>query len=640
MRNPGPTLQTLVAVEWFSDSEAWAAGYGGAVVRSTDSGASWDLVDVPSTADWIAVGRASDGVIWLASKDGTRLRSADGSAWETIATPSPERAWGGDGSTFQRGPSGRILVDRWKRSWVVTNFLERIEGATLTMVGPLPGRADAFAFATETRAFVGGGWFDLRHMPVTTPGAEGMAVDHTGFIRRSDDGGASWLDPRTFFERYVRFAVFADDASGVALGGDAFVPETNAPLETTTNGGETWQTAGAWTETPGAPPAGPADLCVPDERLRRVRCTWDDGKTWFGGPFPGPVPGSESNPDGRDLAVRDLDHALGVGYGGRIYRAEGDRWVSANDGPTPHLSDLAVAGSLAVAAGQTSVLLSRNLGETWSDVEVNLPPVTDGYEEAFLGWSAVAVPDATHIRLGTRWGHVVASDDGGATWEERSTGLPLDLPGESTDYSYPGIAMLHFLDNDHGLAASRLRLFATADGCRSWTVVPLPGAAGRSPRLLAVLPSAPSPTILLSDGRALWRSTDDGRTFAELDGGGLPGPRSYFTINWLGSSGADTAWLVNANVVYRSTDAGASWTQYGFTGDDLTVIGARTLPDGTLELFDGSGAGLAIGASAEWSDPPVRTPPLPGASGTRLVFTPNGRGILAGASGLAATLDP
>ena len=609
------------------DTEAWAAGTVGAVVRSTDAGSTWKLVAVPSHADWIAVGAAKDGAIWLAGADGSRLRNADGVTWQEVAPPAPERAWGGDGSTFQRGSSGRVLVDRWNRAWLVTNFLERIDGATLAMVGPLPGRADAFAFATETRVFLGGGWFDLRHMPVTTPGAEGMTVEHTGFLRRSDDGGATWLEPRTLFERYVRFVVFAPDGAGTIFGGDASVPETNAPLQTTADGGETWDNAGGWTEASGDPPTGPAGLCVPDERLRRVHCTWDGGRTWFAGPFPGPVPGSESNPDGRDLAVRDLDRALGVGYGGRIYRADGERWVSANDGPTPHLTDLAVAHELAVAVGETD-----RAGER-TEVPVALPPVDEGYEDAFREWAAVAVPDEAHVRLGTKWGNVVASDDGGATWEERSTGLPLGVGGEDTDYSRPGIALLHFLDADRGLAATRLRLFATTDGGRSWSPAPLPGESGRSPALLAVLPSSPDPTVLISDGRAIWRSADGGRTFAESDEG-LPGPREYFTIRWLAADGPSAAWLVNANVVYRSADGGATWTQYGFTGDDITVVGARTTAAGTLELFDGSGAGRTILASDEWSGPPVTTPPLPGASSTRLVFDSTGRGILAGASGL------
>jgi photosystem II stability/assembly factor-like uncharacterized protein len=639
VRNPGPTLHTLFTVAWLGDEEVWAAGAGGAVVRSTDGGRSWKLVAVPLAADWIAVGRAADGAIWLAGSDGAKLRSADGIAWETIAVLPPDSV---AGSSVRRTFLGRVLVDRWQRTWLVTNSLERLDGRTFTWVGPLPGRADAFAWATQTRAFSGGGSFELRHLPVTTPGAEGMAIDHTGFLSRSADGGVSWPEPAAPFpERYVRFVVFAADGSGVALGGDAgCCPETNAPMMTTADGGVSWNFAGGWTEAAGNLPAGRADLCVPDEREKRLRCTWDGGKSWFGGPFPGAVPGSETDPDGRDIAARDLSHVVAVGAYGRIYRAEGERWVSANDGPVPHLADVALSGDLAVAVGETSVLLSRDRGATWTVVEVPLPPVDEGYEETFRQWSRVDVPDPSHIRLGTRWGNVVVSDDGGATWDERSTGLPLGLLGDDADAAMPGIAMLRFLDADRGFVTTRRHLFATADAGRSWTPVELPGEhAGRSPLYFAVLPSSPGPTILLSDARGLWRSADGGVTFADVSSG-LPGAPTYFTITGLVADGAGSAWLLDGTRVLRSEDGGSTWTPFGSAGaDDRWPIGASPGPDGTLEIFYGNGASRLVVRSETWVESSLRAPVLPGAGGTRIALHPSGRIIMVGASGMIATLD-
>jgi photosystem II stability/assembly factor-like uncharacterized protein len=638
VRNPGPSLQTLFTVAWLGGEEAWAAGAGGTVVRSTDGGRSWKLVAVPLAADWIAVGRAADGAIWLAGSDGAKLRSTDGTTWETIAVLPPDSV---AGPSTRRTFLGRLLVDRRQRTWLVTNSLERLDGRTSTWIGPLPGRADAFAWATETRAFSGGGSFELRHLPVTTPGIEGTAIDHTGFLSRSDDGGVSWPDPAASFpERYVRFVVFAADGSGVALGGDAGCPETNAPMMTTADGGVSWNFAGGWTEAAGNSPAGRADLCVPDEREKRLRCTWDGGKSWFGGPFPGAVPGSETDPDGRDIAARDLSHVVAVGAYGRIYRAEGERWVSANDGPVPHLADVALSGDLAVAVGETSVLLSPDRGATWTVADAPLPPVDEGYEETFRQWSRVDVPDPSHVRLGTRWGNVVVSDDGGTTWQERSSGLPLGLLGDDADASMPGIALLRFLDANRGFATTRRRLFATTDAGRSWAPVELPGqAAGRSPLYFAVLPSSPGPTILLSDARGLWRSADGGVTFADVSSG-LPGAPTYFTITGLVAHGAQSAWLLDGARVLRSEDGGSTWTPFGSaSSDDLWPIGAAPGPADTLEIFYRSGVSRLVARSESRVESPIRAPVLPGVGGTRVAVSPSGRILMVGASGMIATLD-
>jgi photosystem II stability/assembly factor-like uncharacterized protein len=632
VRNPFPTTKSLRAVAWTSDTDVWAVGVEGAVVRSTDGGTTWEAVAVPRAADWEAVGRADDDAIWVAG-GGARLRSTDdGATWEVIAEGEPSRLASCDCSLVPfpdgAGP-GRVLVDRWRRSWLATGTLERIDGRTLQRLGTIPGPPAAFAFAAEGRVVAATEEFAIGHLPPGPSGAVGLTAEHASSIRWSEDFGATWNDATTARERYVRSLVFDDAGRGLAVGGPPTVPESNGPLLATSDGGRSWTWATAWTEASGDPPERAADLCVPDERELRLSCTWDGGRTWFAGRYPGAVPGHESDPGGRAVAIRDLSRIVAVGWWGRLWRAERGRWVSGNGGFAAHLENVALAGRTAVAVGE-SVLVSSDAGRTWA--EAVLPAL--GVRPARS--AAVAMVDERRAWVGSDVGTVLATEDGGRLWTARSSGLPTEplAPGE-WDAAGSGIVLLHFVDAKRGLAATRRRLFRTDDGGRNWIEAPLAGAE-RTPTLSATLDSPAGPVVLLSDGKHLWRTADGGAALADATGS-LPVPPEYFTISLLLAGNGGVGFVVNANVAYRTADAGATWEQWS-VGVPERPAGGVVAADGTLELFSSIGAGCRVARDTSFDTPAV-VERIPGASVARVVFDGPSRGLAVGAGGLIATLD-
>jgi hypothetical protein len=71
-------------------SVRWRIGPAGMVQRSSDQGATWDLLSSGATEDLTAGAAPSPTVCWIVGRAGTVLRTTDGRAWERVAFP--ERA--------------------------------------------------------------------------------------------------------------------------------------------------------------------------------------------------------------------------------------------------------------------------------------------------------------------------------------------------------------------------------------------------------------------------------------------------------------------------------------------------------------------------------------------------------------------
>jgi photosystem II stability/assembly factor-like uncharacterized protein len=76
-------------------STVWRMGKGGKIERSADAGETWVLTTSPSQEDWLATVAISDTVCWVAGRNGSIARTADGDNWERVAPPAV--AAGADG---------------------------------------------------------------------------------------------------------------------------------------------------------------------------------------------------------------------------------------------------------------------------------------------------------------------------------------------------------------------------------------------------------------------------------------------------------------------------------------------------------------------------------------------------------------
>jgi photosystem II stability/assembly factor-like uncharacterized protein len=230
---------------------AWASGSNGTVLKTRDGGKSWVRITVPETANLDFRGvQAFDGVYAALMSSGEGVASTvyrnegDGAVWkiwyinhdakgffDAIALPSPKRfAVLGDpvGDTFQF-----ITADQ--------------AGGVYTHVHMPKALAGEGAFAASNTSLV----FRGKRVWFATGGPSGARVF------RSDDGGENWSVSNTPVRADGEGAgifslAFADDNTGVAVGGSFKNPKENAHnIALTADGGATW------TEPPsGTPPRG------------------------------------------------------------------------------------------------------------------------------------------------------------------------------------------------------------------------------------------------------------------------------------------------------------------------------------------------------------------------------------------------
>lgn len=94
-----PTERNLFAVDFFDGRNGWAVGAQGAILRSTDGGATWSRVVVrvedeyegPVTVDvnLFGVSAISPTEVWIVGDLGMILHSVDAKNWERVVVPEP-----------------------------------------------------------------------------------------------------------------------------------------------------------------------------------------------------------------------------------------------------------------------------------------------------------------------------------------------------------------------------------------------------------------------------------------------------------------------------------------------------------------------------------------------------------------------
>jgi photosystem II stability/assembly factor-like uncharacterized protein len=238
------SLRGLSAV---SDRVAWASGTRGTVVRTTDGGATWQVMTVPSadSLDFRDIAAFDDRRAYV-------LSIGNGSASRIYRTVDGGATWG---LQFTNSDTAAFYdcFDFW-------NF-ER----GLAMSDPVRGRLRVIATASG-----GATWTELpaERIPPAIPGEGGFAASGTCLVvlqpdnvwiatggggearaYRSATGGINWQIASTPIRsgtpaRGIFSIAFADARRGVAVGGDYQAPtDTTANVALTDDGGATWRLA-------------------------------------------------------------------------------------------------------------------------------------------------------------------------------------------------------------------------------------------------------------------------------------------------------------------------------------------------------------------------------------------------------------
>jgi hypothetical protein len=518
-RGTGNATQTIYAA--IAPDYASVAGLTSNIYRSTNGGTSWSPVSTPVTGYHVphAV-RAADGVFYVAFTQGAgpgasgpgRLYKFDGATWTLLASVDPTEwtSFGYGGlSVSGSGATTRIALG-------VTNS-----------------------------------WGNYDGQPI---------------VQLSDDGGATWREIA---------ATMPHTPAGDGFSGwidDVEIDPFNRDRVLHVHGGGIWETRNASSSTPswteaveGVEETATLGLATPPAgtSYTLIDSAGDIG-TWVytdltkkptmtsGGPF--------GNGNSADMAWSDPEYIAAIGYSAEANTGRGQwsgdggkTWASFATLPTGGAenggaeSNIVVTGrDQAIWAPANSVpSYTTNNGASW--VSTNLP----GLDSIGLGRSYRMAVDRKNPNT------VYAYDSGGAWWGNVSGRVYVSTNGGQT------------FTLSQGSVSANLRANAFS---ATW---------------IAVNPNAEG-DVWLADGNTIYRSVDSGATWTKFnDFASLWGSRE--TWQWpevhgatavaLGKPATGSSYSAAVYVVgtingvwgvYRSDDAGASWTRIN---DDTTRFG-------------------------------------------------------------------
>lgn len=508
---PSGTGLNLVRTAFASARVGWVAGSNGELLKTSDGGATWSRVSFGQSQPVATLGAADADTAWLTTSSAAYATTDGGTHWKRIVPASystrlamsgPADVWSlsccdYDYSTGSYAPRLSHTADAGA-TWVnvalpaveaglsrsITD-LQFIDARRGLLVGYESGyssvsRSYVLRYVAWRTADGGASWQALAPpqgsgLPASYGSAAYQLVDAAtvaawvygdGGLRVSADAGASW--------RQIPWP------AGLAAGTGSYVASFKAysaqRLLVRDGSGRTWLTtdAGAhWDErgAGGVAAASISGLWFFDSREglaigadgSGVR-TLDGGQTW-----------TTTAASGSVYGWRRLQFLPGSGtgwvissYGGGIYLTfdKGRTWLApvmqTNALPLASVSDfhfVDVQHGWALGYGWSSsaaLYVSSDGGSSWRAVADSA---------ALAGYAALRFADATHgVAVGPA-GIAMVSDDGGATWSPRPTGIDRNLSRVAFADAATAVAV--------GAGGAIVR---STDAGRNWTRVASPTA--------------------------------------------------------------------------------------------------------------------------------------------------------------------
>jgi photosystem II stability/assembly factor-like uncharacterized protein len=537
-QHPVPQGNTLRAAALGPESLIAAGDYG-TLVRFHRQARTWQHVASPtqehlkaiapvSATTWVAVGAA-----------GTILRSTDsGSNWTARESGTTEDlyglAFGGPDVGAAVGSGGTILVTQdGGQSWA-----RRGSDVNLT----------------------------LRAITFLNP-REAVAVGESGVILKTDDAGMSWKQQtvaanlyfiasrgdnliavggevgyfwnrRVVFrstDRGINWKMEVDESGpvlyGVSIGADmtAIACGESGTLLQRASGNSAWGKAKSPTKHLLTAVVHTEGEVVAIGSFGVVVTGADGGKNWTAN-F------AKKHKDLSSISFYDAGHGVAVGDEGLIlYTSDGGgAWHRSKSGFKKWLGGVSMLSpTAAVAVGSKGLVLrTTDGGESWK-------AVASGTDKP-LG--AVDFADG-HFGLAVGWSTILATDDGGNTWERRS------IPDGVGDCWLGDVAYA-----DHSAVAivgSTGVILTSSDGGRNWSSVD----SGTTQNLNAIAWSDPRHATAVGDKGIILRSADGGLTWAATPSGTEENLGGIAYINSReGVAGGDSG------ILLFTGDGGKTWT--------------------------------------------------------------------------------
>lgn len=336
---------------------------------------------------------------------------------------------------------------------------------------------------------------------------------------------------------------------------------------------------------------------------------------------------------------------------GGVYKSTdaGENWVYSSFGAQSSYiqSFTGVEGDPNVYYIGTSggVFQSRDEGTTWSERKRGLPagrtekllllpqPLrrlnagTSGggvhaFQDGYWDFSSAEITNTSWIRslaydpvtpttlyAGTFFGHLYKSTDGGSTWTDKSTGLPLTGGDIREIVVHPITPTIVYA----GIAAGRYDsgVYKSEDGGNYW-VKSSNGIPYENENISALMIDRKNPEILYAGvhGQGMYKTTNGSETWSAINNGltnfyilGIAIDPNQSSILYVGSEG----------MLFRSIDSGASWqtTNLNWTVRSIVFNSASvgTLYAGT----EGLGVYMSADYGLRWE--PITLEGLPGSGG-------------------------
>jgi len=610
---PGGRI-TALATSVAAPQLVLAGTQGGGLYLSRDAGATWQRTGAAQlgteTVHAAAIDPADPDVAWAGTATKGIFRTGDGGAtWTPVNTGLPPQ-----GSGY--GPVWAVAVDPGDPALVLAGL-----GWGGPPTAPLVFRSTDGGLswgATTGAGLESGAINDLEF----GAGAAFAATDGKG-VWASEDGGQSWTHVGDDSVDGTSVEAIAVDGSTtperllIALADSVWsATPTAAPAPLAARRASKWATAAFLyfasygfkynreilialekgelpppkpTPSPGPPaPRAAAAETIPalftGTLTQGVQRSLDGGVTWTG--FNTGLPAVEVD----RLAGSPGWLYAGSDGSGVWRRADGaDAWTRASTGllaaPVSALAvDPRAPATLYAGTEGGGVLKSVDGGATWGSV--GFPQMVVNFFDPFVA-DVVLDPAApsTVLALVDRW--VFRSENSGATWTRHD--LPPGFFGLDLHAVATGAGTVWWAAGAGGVARS-------ADGGKTW-VEPDPAFNLHSQTVVAS-PGAPLSVWVGTTGNGVYRSLNDGASFAPVNNDGGSGFLAFGQVTALAvdPKAPDTVYAgVDRHALWKTTTGGATWTnltdglfdQASFTYATLAAIAVH--PTNPQTLFAAAG---------------------------------------------------
>jgi photosystem II stability/assembly factor-like uncharacterized protein len=543
-QNPLPQGNDLIDVKMLDSKTGIAVGWGGTILRTTDGGQNWRLVNI-----------------------GNLLNTFDQYYTLHVTLPDQNNGWVTGYSTNIDGSEQKGLLFKttdggitWSDESINNAGFSDIQFIDSNNGIVIGGIAVGTSFYDMIRTTDGGNTW----IPQLTGGSlniplavyfsdlnNGTIVGDQGMIKRTTDGGITWIQQNSGTTNYLRDIFFTDLSSGTAVGADGTIIRT-------TDGGSNWASQSSptpnnifgvfFTDTDhGWAVTDSSDA----DRSSHILHTTNGGANWNIQYSVDPNVFSRL----QEIYFTDVNTGIVVGnYGLTVTTSDGgNNWVEMSSNVT--LNDLKSVSfpdaNTGIAVGVSgTVAKTANGGNEWELMpSTNIRNNGVFFDDINTGWLAGGLSGA---------GFILKTTDGAQQWVQQYS-------------STAGINGIDFLDSSNGWAVgSNGEIVKTTDGGTNWNLQP-----SGTTRALRAIDFVDTNTGWVGGGDPgdigeIFKTTDGGNTWVSQIT-----TRMGSTISSISFVDSDNGWAVGGSIsggtgdgiLLKTTDGGATWTNQSYNSD-------------------------------------------------------------------------